>query len=197
MPRVVAGTAGGIRLDAPEGKGTRPTSDRVKEALFSILAPRLSDAAVLDLYSGTGQLGIEALSRGAASAVFVDQDHSCAVKMRANLARTAMSDKARILSSSVMLSLSVLAQEKRAFDLVLVDPPYAVAISAFHEVAVRLQQEELLHPECMVVLEHDAKDEAELDVINLQRIRSCKYGSTMLTFYSWKPREPQEQGVTE
>ena len=196
MPRVVAGSAGGIRLDAPEGKGTRPTSDRVKEALFSILAPGLPDADVLDLYSGTGQLGIEALSRGAHSAVFVDQDRRCVDLCRANLVRTGLVDRARILSTSVRTSFAVLAAEKRKFDLVLVDPPYAAAINAFHEAAVRMQEEGLLRSGATLVLEHDAKDEAEPDVINLQRLRSCKYGGTMLTFYSWKPGQPTEHGGT-
>lgn len=197
MPRVVAGSAGGIRLDAPEGKGTRPTSDRVKEALFSILAPGLPGRDVLDLYSGTGQLGIEALSRGARSAVFVDQDRHCVDLCRANLARTGLADRGRILSTPVRACFAILAAEKRGFDLVLVDPPYAVAIDAFRDAAVRLQQEDLLRPGATLVLEHDAKDEADADVINLQRVRSCKYGSTMLTFYSWKPGKPSLQGGTE
>lgn len=190
MPRVVAGSAGGIRLDAPEGKGTRPTSDRVKEALFSILAPGLAGCDVLDLYSGTGQLGIEALSRGARSAVFVDQDRRCVALMRTNLARTGLADKSRILSTPVRTCFAILAAEKRGFDLVLVDPPYSIALVAFREAAVRLQQEGLLRPGATFVLEHDSKDEPDADVINLQRVRSCKYGITMLTFYTWRPSEP-------
>ena len=184
MPRVVAGSAGGIRLLAPDGRGTRPTSDRVKEALFSILATRLGDADVLDLYAGTGQLGIEALSRGARSAAFVERDRACAALLRENLARTRLSAAAEVLATSADAALPRLALAGRAFDLVLIDPPYAVARDALRDAAAAFAAHGLLRPGATVVLEHDARHDPEPDVINLQRLRSCRYGSTMLTFYS-------------
>jgi 16S rRNA (guanine966-N2)-methyltransferase len=193
MPRVISGSAGGLVLLAPDGKGTRPTSDRVKEALFSILAPRLADARVLDLYAGTGQLAIEALSRGAASAVFVDSDRAAVTLIRRNLERTRLADRATVLPTTVASALGRLGREGAPFDLVLLDPPYAQAIAAFRAAATLLLSETLLSPDALLVLEHDAKNAAEARVINLQRVRSCKYGNTMLTFYSGLPYgNPQE-----
>ena len=186
MPRVVSGTAKGLRLDVPKGMGTRPTSDRVKEALFSILAPILAGVDVLDLFAGTGQLGIEALSRGARSAVFVDRDRGSVACIRSNLERAGMSARAVVVGSSTGPALGRLAAEGHTFGLVLVDPPYDRAIAAFRDAATRLQESGTIRPEAILVLEHDAKHLSEPDVINLQRFRSCKYGGTMLTFYRRK-----------
>jgi 16S rRNA (guanine966-N2)-methyltransferase len=184
MPRVISGTAGGIHLLAPEGKGTRPTSDRVKEALFSILSPRLADARVLDLFAGTGQLAIEALSRGARSAVLVDPDRAAIARIRQNLERTRLAALAVVLPTFARSALEQMAREGRAFDLVFLDPPYAEALPWFRDVAERLEAGGLLAPGALVVLEHDARNAPEAHVINLTRVRSCKYGGTMLTFYS-------------
>src|SRR5437773_9773106 len=122
-PRIIAGEAGGRRLAVPPGEGVRPTSDRVKESVFSALGPgRLDGAKVLDLYAGSGALGLEALSRGADRAVFVELDGAAARAIEQNL------DKLR-LSGTVLRrdAVTVLAQEAgagRKYDLVLVDPPY-------------------------------------------------------------------------
>lgn len=196
MPRVVAGSAGGIRLLAPDGRDTRPTSDRVKEALFSILAARLEGADVLDLYAGTGQLGIEALSRGARSAAFVERDRACAALLRGNLERTRLADGAEVLAMSADAALVRLAQDGRSFDLVLLDPPYAVAHDALRDAASAFAAHSLLRPGAAVVLEHDARHEPEPLVINLQRLRSCRYGGTMLTFYSERSDRPAPGGTT-
>jgi len=193
MPRVISGSAGGLNLLAPEGKGTRPTSDRVKEALFSILAPRLAEARVLDLFAGTGQLAIEALSRGSSDAVLVDSDRTAVDRIRRNLEHTRLGDRATILPSTVRVALERLAREGRSFDIVLVDPPYAQATALFRDVVRLLAEGRLLAPDALVVLEHDAKHPSEDRVINLQRVRSCMYGNTMLTFYTGLPcGNPQE-----
>src|SRR5205807_2939069 len=120
--RVVAGAFKGRRLQAPAGGRTRPTSDRVREALFSILGD-VSDARVLDLYAGSGALGIEALSRGAAGATFVDSDREAVVAIRANLALTGTDDRASVVRSPVGSFLA--AGRHGPFDLVFLDPPYA------------------------------------------------------------------------
>ncbi len=196
MPRVISGSSGGIVLLAPDGKGTRPTSDRVKEALFSILAPRLPNARVLDLFAGTGQLAIEALSRGADHATLVDSDRAAVARIRQNLDRTRLADRATVLPTTVRGALDLLAREGRTFDLVFLDPPYALAIDTFRDAAVGLERAGLLSRDALVVLEHDAKSAAEAHVINLQRVRSCKYGNTMLTFYSGLPGgNPQGSGL--
>jgi 16S rRNA (guanine966-N2)-methyltransferase len=122
--RVIAGAAGGRKLVAPKGDA-RPTTDRVKEALFSSLGPRVHDATVLDLYAGSGALAIEALSRGAASAVLVDRDAAAAAAMRANLETTGFATVARVQRVDVVRFVTAPIGDG-PFDLVFLDPPYEV-----------------------------------------------------------------------
>lgn len=124
--RVIAGTAKGHPLRAPSGDGTRPTADRVREALFSSLQAMVGDAVVLDLYAGSGALGIEALSRGAGRATFVERDRRAASTIRDNLRSTGLGAGTEVVVRDVRTALSGLAGESRRFDLVLLDPPYAV-----------------------------------------------------------------------
>lgn len=122
--RVITGTAKGYPLQAPRGDATRPTSDRVKEALFSSLQAMVPGAHVLDLYAGSGALGIEALSRGAASATFVEVGWRAVNAIEANLDTTGLVARAEVLALDVRVALRNLAGAGRRFDLVLVDPPY-------------------------------------------------------------------------
>lgn len=131
--RVIAGVARGRRLTAPPGQDTRPTSDRVKEALFSSLAPRLRGARVADLYAGSGALGIEALSRGAESATFVERDGSAQVALSDNLTRTGLLTQAVVLREDVCRALQV-GLPGAPFDIVLIDPPYQVDPAELEEV---------------------------------------------------------------
>ena len=122
--RVIAGEAGGLRLVAPKGDRTRPTADRVKESLFSALALHLDGASVLDLYAGSGALAIEALSRGARTAVLVARARPATVAIRANLASTRMGERARVVCRAVEAVLRNPAPPEGPFDLVFLDPPY-------------------------------------------------------------------------
>jgi 16S rRNA (guanine966-N2)-methyltransferase len=135
--RVIAGTAKGRRLDAPPGSSTRPTADRVKEALFSALLPRLPEAHVLDLFAGSGALGIEALSRGAATATFVERDPRTATVLRHNLEVTDLVDRATVITRDVA---TVLASRVPGapFDVVLADPPYDVPAAELEAVLAAL-----------------------------------------------------------
>lgn len=121
--RVIAGTAKGRRLRA--ASGTRPTADSVKEALFSSLGPRVPGGSVLDLYAGSGALGIEALSRGAEAATFVERDPRAVAAIRQNLEATGFSDRARVVEGTVERFLASPPSGAEAFDVVLADPPYA------------------------------------------------------------------------
>jgi 16S rRNA (guanine966-N2)-methyltransferase len=123
----VAGTARGRRLEAPEGTTTRPTGDRVREAVFNSLHSlgAIEDAAVLDLYAGSGALGIEALSRGAARATFVDTDRRSIAAIEANLAATGLADRAEVVRADADSVLARAAAEGRRWDLALLDPPYS------------------------------------------------------------------------
>lgn len=121
--RVIAGSAGGIRLDAPRDRGTRPITDRVKETLFGILGERVLDARVLDLYAGSGAIGIEALSRGAAHATFVERSRDATELIRTNLRRTQLEALGDVRAMSVERFLAG-SQVGSPYDLVLLDPPY-------------------------------------------------------------------------
>jgi len=120
--RVITGKARGVVLKTPDGQATRPTTDRVKEALFSILQFELAGKRVLDLFGGTGQLGIEAVSRGAKHAVFVDESEAACRLIRENLKRTRLEQDASVIRSDYM---SYLVKCREKFDIILLDPPYA------------------------------------------------------------------------
>ncbi|MGH9041707.1 MAG: 16S rRNA (guanine(966)-N(2))-methyltransferase RsmD [Acidimicrobiia bacterium] len=151
-PRVIAGTAGGRRLVVPRGGGVRPTSDRVKESVFSALDPRLDSARVLDLYAGTGALAIEALSRGAALAVLVERDREALAAIAANLEVTGLGP-ARALRGDVAAVLAGPLPPEAPFDIVLADPPYDLGDEAVGQVLVMLAGGGWLAAGAVVVIE--------------------------------------------
>ncbi|MHB8962446.1 MAG: 16S rRNA (guanine(966)-N(2))-methyltransferase RsmD [Saccharofermentanales bacterium] len=182
MPRVITGSARGTMLRAPKGTKTRPTADRVKESVFNIIADRMIDAQVLDLFAGTGQMGIEALSRGAAMAVFIDSDPDSIRCIKANLEKTRLASRASVVSADVIGALSSISAGT-VFDLVYIDPPYADAVKVFGKVSQILQSRNLLLKSSLVLIEHSAEDVPADFVTNLQLKRRCKYGTVMLSFY--------------
>ena len=154
--RVIAGEAGGLRLVAPKGDRTRPTADRVKESLFSALGGRVDGASVLDLYAGSGALAIEALSRGARSAVLVDRAQPAAVAIRANLATTRMTEQARVVRRSVEAVLRDRPPPEAPFDLVFLDPPYEQPIAALGKALGDLGSERWSAVDARIVVERAA-----------------------------------------
>lgn len=122
--RVIAGSAKRLLLKTVDGMDTRPTTDRIKETLFNILQPELYDCAFLDLFSGSGAIGIEALSRGAALAVFVEQNRQAVECIRENLKTTHLEDKAAVMSCDVLTALKRLEERKSVFKFIFMDPPY-------------------------------------------------------------------------
>ena len=122
--RVIAGSAGGIRLAAPSGDAVRPTGDRERERLFAVIEPWLREADCLDLFAGSGALGIEALSRGARSCVFVERARRARRSVRSNLEKTGLAERAEVLGARASAALARLGSEERRFDLVFLDPPY-------------------------------------------------------------------------
>ena len=176
--RVITGKARGVTLKTPEGMQTRPTTDRVKEALFSIIQFEIPGAAVLDLFGGTGQLGIEALSRGAKRAVFVDAaDNACRL-IRENLKRTKLEQDAQVVKSDY---LSYLSRCRETFQIILLDPPYA---EVFLENALKLITEiDILQSGGIIVAERPVGKELPWDFDGFTRSKDYKYGSTLLTLY--------------
>lgn len=178
MMRVITGKARGVALKTPEGMQTRPTTDRVKEALFSIIQFDLPGTRVLDLFGGTGQLGIEALSRGAKSAVFVDAGEKACALIRENLRRCHMEADGRVVRADY---LDYLNRCRESYDIIFLDPPYA---EVFLENALkRITEIDILRSGGIIVAERPLWKELPLDFPGLTRSRDYKYGHTLLTFY--------------
>ncbi len=178
--RVTAGTAKGTRLRTAARGGVRPTSDMVKEALFNALAPRLAGARVLDLFAGAGGLGIEALSRGAAEAVFVEQDASSCGVIRGNLDTAHLRAQGTIRRANALTEIEALTRAGRQFDLILLDPPYGRGLQAR---ALRLIAHcDILAPGGVAAAEGHWRDDPG-EVGGLRRIREARYGETGLWFY--------------
>ena len=176
--RVIAGTAKGVSLKTPEGLQTRPTADRVKEALFSIIHFDLPGAKILDLFGGTGQLGIEALSRGAACAVFVDESLKACTLIRENLKRSGFEKNGRVIRSDY---LSYLEKSSEKFNIVLLDPPYA---EVFLEKSLKMITEiDILQSGGIIVAERPFGKKLTLDFEGYSRSKDYKYGKTLLTLY--------------
>lgn len=176
--RVITGKARGVALKTPDGMLTRPTADRVKEALFSIIHFDVPGARVLDLFAGTGQLGIEALSRDAASAVFVDEREDACKLVKENLKRTKLESSAKIIRSDY---LSYLKQCREKFDIILLDPPYA---EIFLENSLKLITEiDILQSGGIIVTERPLGKELPWDFPGYSRSKDYKYGKTLLTLY--------------
>jgi 16S rRNA (guanine966-N2)-methyltransferase len=173
--RVIAGVARGIPLVAPRDRGTRPITDRVKETLFAILGARVPDARVLDLYAGSGAIGIEALSRGAASAAFVEHGRAALAALRSNLERTRLGADARVHAADVDRFLA--APDGGPWDLVVLDPPYETrAIVAPLEALVPH-----LATGATVVVKHFWRTEVP-SIDRLAVTRQRRFGETMLTY---------------
>lgn len=177
--RVIAGVAKGHPLRAPKGQGTRPTSDRVREALFNVLAPRVPEARVLDGFAGTGALGIEALSRGAASAVFVEQDGGVAQVIRDNLRRTGLESQAKVLVQDVSRTGSL--APLGPFDLLFLDPPYDRGWVQRMLDAVGAAK--LLALDGLLMIEHSRREPAPEQAGELERRRQLTYGDTVISIF--------------
>jgi len=179
--RVTAGAERGRKLRAPRGSRTRPTGAKVREAVFNILGP-LSPDAVLDLYAGTGALGIEALSRGAGRAVFVERDGRALAALQRNLREFGLIGRARIMDSSVAVALQRLSDEKhQKFSWVFVDPPYAAG--QVEPVLALLSGGQLLDNGAVVIVEHDRRHQPPERVGALEMVDRRFYGDTGLSFY--------------
>jgi 16S rRNA (guanine966-N2)-methyltransferase len=173
--RIIAGSRRGHTIHAPRGLGTRPTSDRVRENVFNIVGP-LDGASVLDLYAGSGAMGLEALSRGAVRAVFVEQDAEAVRAIESNLDKLRL--RGTVLRRDAVAALSAEASAGRKYDLVLVDPPYEMFPDLQPQLARYLPA--VLADDGLLVLETDARAEPELP---LAERTSRTYGQTRVTVY--------------
>lgn len=181
--RVIAGSARGVRLAAPDGMQTRPTADRVKEALFGIISSRyeLEGARILDICAGTGGLGIEALSRGAASCCFIEHDRKVLKVLERNLAATGFTPRATCIALEVLKGLQLLSRQGPRFDMIFFDPPYASGLYA--TVPEALSSASLLSEQALLVIECPFRMPLAERCGPLVRIDRRVYGDTALEFF--------------
>lgn len=187
MPRVITGQFRGTILNAPKGDATRPTTDKVKEAIFSMIQTRVPDAKMLDLFSGTGQMGIEALSRGAESVVLVDKGGPAIKVIYSNLEKIHLpknDPSVKVLRKSATQALTELGNEGRKFDIIYLDPPYRIAFDEACKVADLVNEYDLLEDDGIMIVEHASDEPFNIDVINMKFVRSCSYGLCVVTFFS-------------
>jgi len=187
--RVIAGSAKGAKLKAPKGATVRPTADRVKEALFSILGSRVGNSLFLDLYAGSGAVGIEALSRGSSFCIFVDNRKKNLAVIRENLAKTRFADRSRLINADVEKTASILAREGVKADLVYLDPPYNH--SDIGPVINIIFKKGIVAENSLLIIEHSYSSLQRLDEFNI--FRQKKYGDTWLTFIL-KPDRVTDKG---
>jgi 16S rRNA (guanine(966)-N(2))-methyltransferase RsmD len=177
--RVIAGEAKGRRLFSVPGETTRPITDRVKSALFNILGESVVEASFLDLFAGTGGVGIEALSRGAAAATFVERDQRALATIRRNLSATGLADRARVVRSDVFKFIA--AAQSQPYDIIYVAPPQYQGLWA--RTVLALDPSPLLAQGTLVVAQIFPKEYATLTLQRLVLTDQRKYGSTLLCFY--------------
>ncbi|GIP52157.1 MULTISPECIES: 16S rRNA (guanine(966)-N(2))-methyltransferase RsmD [Paenibacillus] len=196
--RVISGSARGRTLKAVPGMGTRPTTDKVKEALFSMIGPYFDGGAVLDLFAGTGGLGIEALSRGMDKAVFVDLEYKSIEVVRSNLKAAGLEDKAEVYKNDAERALKALAKREAAFDLVFLDPPYR--LKHVDKLMETMDSLKLLKPEATIVVEYDSSFEYPDSFGPFKEVRKAKYGEAAVSVYNYEQQESspvQEPGKEE
>ena len=187
--RVIAGEAKGRKLALVPGETTRPITDRVKEAVFNILGDQVRDAAFLDLFAGTGGVGIEALSRGATQATLVEREHRAVNVIRANLQTTGLADRARVVRQDVFQFLPACQKQ---FDLIYVAPPQYQGLWAK---ALRLLDErDLLTEHGEIIVQIYPKEYEELQLAHLVPYDQRKYGSTLVVFYERNEHLPAQSG---
>jgi 16S rRNA (guanine966-N2)-methyltransferase len=183
--RVIGGTLKGRKLATMRGKTVRPTANRLREAIFNILADRVEKAVVLDLFAGTGALGIEALSRGAQSAVFVDNSKSAIAILKKNIRYCAIHENATLIKWDVLKNLKFIKSFDPAFDLVFLDPPYNK--DCLKPVLNNIYRNAILAKGACLVIEHSDTEPVpmEIPVFNITDERS--YGRTLVSFLHYKP----------
>ena len=179
--RVLSGKSRGCKLKAPEGLSTRPTTDRIKESLFNILAPDIYDCRFLDIFSGSGAIAIEALSRGAKEAVLIDSSDKAMAVIRENLIHTKLSDNAETMKSDVFSALNTLGSKGRRFDIIFMDPPYAAGL--YEKTLETIVRYNILADDGYIVAEQSSDDEA-VDIEGLKNYRIKDYKTTKMVFYA-------------
>jgi 16S rRNA (guanine966-N2)-methyltransferase len=178
--RIIGGTSKGRKLAPVHGRGIRPTSDRVKESIFNILGGDIEDQIVLDLFAGTGNLGLEALSRGASRVLFVEKSRQALSLIQRNLSQCGMEDRAEILPTDALRAIGILNQRKEVFDLILMDPPYEKGL--VQRMLTKIENMGICHADSILVIEHDRREALPSRTPGWALLRERKIGDTLISF---------------
>lgn len=182
--RVISGSARGLKLKAPEGLETRPTTDRIKESLFNIIAPDLYEADFLDIFSGSGGIGIEALSRGARSAVFIDSSRKSVSVICDNLKSAKVFQKAEVLNKDVKVALNIIKNNNKTFDIIFMDPPYEKGLT--EKTLEIIDKLKLLKDNGYIIAEQSVSENTDYEgSFEVFRIKDYKK-TTKMTFLRWR-----------
>lgn len=179
--RVISGLKKGHNLKAPKGKETRPTEDRIKESLFNILGYIDEDSMVLDLFAGSGAIGIEFLSRGAASSYFIDKSSLSIKSIKANLEHTDFKNQSKIIRNDSIISIKLLGDKNLRFNYIFIDPPYGkdLIIKSIEKIG----EEDILDENGIIIVEHEKTLDLSGNISKYKMKDSRKYGSKKITFY--------------
>lgn len=190
--RVISGERKGMPLKAINGVTTRPTTDKVKESLFNILGPFFSEGTVLDLFAGSGGLGIEAISRGMDKGVFIEKDSRAFQNLKENIMKCRYEDCTEIYRNDATRALKLLIKREFQADLIFLDPPYKK--HGYYDLVKEIILNNVIHPQGTIVCEHDFELELPEQVESFTKYREEKYGSTIISFYRLIEKEGEIHG---
>jgi 16S rRNA (guanine966-N2)-methyltransferase len=178
--RIISGTSKGRKLVTPKSQFLRPTSDRVKESIFNILREEMEEKVVLDLFAGTGNLGIEALSRGAKKAIFVEKGRQALRLIQRNLNQFGLEERSEIIPKDAIRAIGILKQRGESFDLILMDPPYEKGL--IQRTLMKLNSYPIYHKDSILVIEHDRREPLPHIMNGWNLIRERRIGDTVISF---------------
>ena len=193
--RIISGTSKGRKLVTPRGYSLRPTSDRMKESIFNILGKEVEDKVVLDLFAGTGNLGIEALSRGAKKAFFVETGRQALQLIQKNLARCGVEGQSEIVPEDTTRAIGMLKQKREVFDLILIDPPYGKGM--VQKTLERLNSQKIYHEGSILVVQHDRREPVSETTGRWNLFRQRRMGDTLISFLTPRLSTPAATGEDE
>jgi 16S rRNA (guanine966-N2)-methyltransferase len=191
--RIISGMSKGRKLATPKSQSLRPTSDRVKESIFNVLGEEIEGGVVLDLYAGTGNLGIESLSRGAKKVIFVEKGRHALGLIQRNLAQFGLEEKSEILPIDANRAIGILNQRGEYFDLIFIDPPYEKGL--IEKTLTKLNSHQIYHRDSLLVIEHHRRELLPPLLNRWNLIRQRQMGDTMMSFLT--PREDRASTEAE
>jgi 16S rRNA (guanine966-N2)-methyltransferase len=191
--RIISGMSKGRKLATPKSQSLRPTSDRVKESIFNVLGEEIEGGVVLDLYAGTGNLGIESLSRGAKKVIFVEKGRHALGLIQRNLAQFGLEEKSEILPIDANRAIGILNQRGEYFDLIFIDPPYEKGL--IEKTLTKLDSHQIYHRDSLLVIEHHRRELLPPLLNRWNLIRQRQMGDTMMSFLT--PREDRASTEAE